>query len=55
MRAIVPDEVMGEPETVRKDGAVAETEVTVPVPGEDGVCHDRVPEPLVVRTWLLLP
>ena len=51
----VPDEVIGEPETLRKDGTVAETEVTVPVPGAEGVCQERVPEPLVVRTWPLVP
>lgn len=41
---------MGEPDTLRKEGTVAATEVTVPVPGGEGVCHDRVPEPSVVRT-----
>ena len=53
--ARVPDAVIGEPVMERKDGTVAETDVTVPVPGGDGVCQDRVPEPLVVRTWPLVP
>ena len=53
--ASVPEVVMGEPAMERKEGTEADTDVTVPVPGEEGVCQDRVPEPLVVRTWPLVP
>lgn len=47
----VPDEVMGDPETVRKSGVVNAIEVTVPVVG---VVHNKF-EPFDVNTWLLDP
>ena len=50
----VPEEVMGEPVTVRKEGTDADTEVTVPVPGGAGVCQESV-EPFEVKTCPLVP
>lgn len=45
--AMVPEEVMGDPETERKDGTEIPTEVTDPVEGEP---HVDPPEPLEMRT-----
>ncbi|MES2875523.1 MAG: hypothetical protein V4708_17495 [Bacteroidota bacterium] len=49
VNASVPEVVTGEPVIDRNAGTVAATEVTVPVPGADGVCQERV-VPFEVRT-----
>lgn len=47
--AMVPDEVMGDPETARMEGTVTATEVTVP--DVVGAAQDKIPAaPEVVRT-----
>lgn len=54
LMARVPEVVIGEPVTERKDGTDKATEVTVPVPGGDGVVQVSV-EPLEVKTWPVVP
>jgi hypothetical protein len=50
--ARVPEEMIGEPVTVRNDGTEAATEVTVPEVA--GLAQVGVPE-MVVRTWFAKP
>ena len=51
----VPEDVTGPPDVVIKElDEEMLTEVTVPVPGVDGVCQDRE-VPLEVRTWPVVP
>ncbi len=57
VRARVPEDVIGDPVVVRNDGVVNPTDVTVPVPGDDGVVHVigvEIP-PAEVRTCPTVP
>jgi hypothetical protein len=49
LREIFPDDVIGDPETVRNGAATSPTEVTVPDPATD--CHEVDPAPSVCKNW----
>jgi hypothetical protein len=52
VKVSAPEEVTGEFVTVNKEGAVSDTLVTVPTPGDAGVAHTiAVPPGFVVKTW----